>query len=80
MLDHLPRPKAMITLQMTLPKFHEPISALAKVVWGRRLMEESDAELYRIGVKFINLDENARTRLWSLITEGSVESSSYRAP
>ncbi len=78
-VDNLPRPKAMLNLQMTLPKFHEPISALAKVVWVRRLTEESDAELYRIGVKFVNLDENARTSLWSFITEGSVGSSSFRA-
>ena len=28
-VDNLPRPKAMLNLQMTLPKFHEPISALA---------------------------------------------------
>ena len=79
MLDSLPRPKAMINLQMTLPKFHEPISAPAKVVWFRRLTEESDAEIYRIGVKFVNLDENARPSLSSFITQSSAGSSSFRA-
>jgi hypothetical protein len=79
MVDNLPRPKAMINLQMTLPKCHEPILTLGKVVWVRRLTEESDAELYRIGVKFVNLDEKARTGIWSFITEGSAGSSSFRA-
>jgi len=67
----------MVTLQITLPKFHEPISALAKVVWVRRMTRELAEEHYRIGVKFVNLDEKARTSIWSFITNGSVESPSF---
>jgi hypothetical protein len=73
MSDKLPRAKAMISLHVTLPGCHESFSALAKVVWARRLTEESTAERCRIGVKFVNLEEKARTGIWGFITENSVE-------
>ena len=76
MFGNLLRSKAMVTLQLTLPKFHEPIAALAKVVWVRRMTRESAEKHYRIGVKFVNLDEKARTSIWNFITEGSEESPS----
>ena len=70
-LDNLPRPRGMIHLQVTFPGFHESLSALAKVVWVRRLTDESVAERYRIGVKFVSLDEKTRSSIWRFITEGS---------
>ena len=76
MFDNLLRAKTMATLQMTLPKFHEPITVLAKVVWVRRMTGESTEEHYRVGVKFINLDEKTRTSIWSFITESSAGSPS----
>lgn len=71
LLDNLPRPKAMISLHLTFPGFREPLTALAKVVWVRKLTEEPDAERYRIGVKFANLDETTRNGIWRFITESS---------
>ena len=76
LLDNLPRPKAMINLQMTFPGFHEPLSVLAKVVWARKLADEPVAERYRIGVKFVNLDEKTRTSIWRFVTENSARKSS----
>ena len=74
--DNLPRPKAMISLQVTFPGLHEPLSALAKVVWARQLTNESAAERYRLGVKFVNLDEITRTSIWRFITENSAKPAS----
>lgn len=70
-LDNLPRAKAMINLHLTFPGFREPLTALAKVVWVRKLTEEPVAERYRIGVKFANLDETTRNGIWRFITESS---------
>ena len=69
--DNLPRPKTMVNLQMTFPGFHEPLPALAKVVWARQLTNESAAERYRLGVKFVNLDEKTRSGIWRFITASS---------
>jgi hypothetical protein len=76
LIDNLPRPKAMISLQVTFPGLHEPLSALAKVVWARQLTNESAAERYRLGVKFVNLDEITRTSIWRFITENSAKPAS----
>ena len=69
--ENLARPKAMINLTMTLPKLHEPVSLLAKVVWARKLTPEAGSESCRIGVKFANLDEKNRTAIWDFINEGA---------
>ena len=69
--DNLPRPKAMINLHLAFPGFREPLTVLAKVVWVRKLTEESVAERYRVGVKFANLDETTRNGIWLFITESS---------
>lgn len=69
--DNLPRPRAMINLQITFPGFHEPLPALAKVVWARKLTNDSAAERYRLGVKFVNLDEKTRSGIWRFITASS---------
>ena len=79
MFANLLRSKSSITLQITLPESQEPISALAKVAWVRRMTRESAGDHYRIGVKFVDLDEKARTRIWSFITDGSVESPSFHS-
>lgn len=69
--DSMPRPKAMINLQISFPGFNEPLSAMAKVVWARKLTNESAAECCRLGIKFVNLDEKTRSRIWRFITESS---------
>lgn len=71
LLDKLPKPSAMLNLELTLPGLHEPWAVLAKVVWVRKLTNESSAECYRIGVKFVNLDEQARAGIWRFITQNS---------
>lgn len=71
MSDNLPRPKAMINLHITLPGYHEPLPTLAKVVWARKLTQESATERYRIGVKFVKLDEKTRSSIWSFINQAA---------
>ncbi len=67
----LPGPKSIINLKIILPGFHEPLSARAKVVWARKLTNDSVADIHRLGVKFLQLDEKTRSSIWCFITESS---------
>jgi hypothetical protein len=69
--DNLPRPKAMINLQIALPQLPEPVSVLGKVVWARKLTPEATSGSCRIGVKFANLDEQTLAGIWDFINEGA---------
>lgn len=68
-LDKRPRNKSEIKLQLQLPKFTEPLSLLAKVVWVKDVTNDAASKYCNVGVKFLNLDEKICSGLWNFIVE-----------
>ena len=71
MRGELPRNKAEIKLQLALPDTAESLSTLAKIVWIRKVTKDADSQLFQIGVKFMNSDEEIRDTLWNYIIASS---------
>jgi hypothetical protein len=71
MFEARPRTREKIKLHMALPNSPEPISINAKVVWVRKLTKSPDTEYCNIGLKFIDLDENVRSNIWSFIVDSA---------
>ena len=76
MSGEIPRNKAEIKLQLVLPDVADSFSLLAKIVWIRKVSKDVDSQLFQLGVKFMNLDDNVRNTLWNFI----VASSSFARP
>ena len=69
--DNLPRNRAEIKLQLDLPDVVEPLSLRGKVVWIRKVPKDETSQLVKLGVKFLNLDDNVRDILWNYIISNS---------
>lgn len=74
--DDLPRNRTEIKLQFDLPDVAEPLSLLGKVVWIRKVPKDETSQLVKIGVKFMNLDDEVRDILWNYIISNSPVTSS----
>jgi hypothetical protein len=62
----LPSNRSDINLGILLPASSTPLSVKAKIVWSRKLTGEKQ---FVFGVKFVEIDENARSAIWNFIVE-----------
>jgi hypothetical protein len=65
-IGDLPSNRSDINLKIQLPTLSTPLSVKAKIVWSRKLTEK---EQFIFGVKFVEIDENARSAIWNFIVE-----------
>ena len=70
-LNERPRNKAEVTVQFALPGVAERLSLLAKVVWIREVNKGEESRIIKVGVKFMNLDDEVRDTLWNYIVSNS---------
>ena len=69
MLDNLPKNGSAIKMKWQLPEVSAPLSATANVVWQKKLKGENESHLTVFGVKFVRLDEDARSFIWNFIAD-----------
>lgn len=67
--DQMPRNKSEIKLQLLLPKFSEPLSLFATVVWLKKVARDAKSQYVNIGVQYKNLDAKTHACLWNFIVE-----------
>ena len=65
----LPRNNAEIKLQLLLPGGSESLSFLAKAVWSRDLTKDSTNKRVNVGIRFKDIDEQARECIWNFIVD-----------
>lgn len=65
----LPPANSETTLQFLLPEQPEPFSLEARVVWTRKLTNDSNSRFVNLGVKFQNLNVNTYGCIWDFIIE-----------
>ena len=61
--EELPE-KAIIRLEINLPEIEQPVSALAEVLWKKRL---KIANKYKIGIRFVEIEESVRNKIMERI-------------
>lgn len=66
-LGPLPEDDSETTMQLLLPGKTEPLLLLGRVVWSGKLAKTEMSPTIITGLQFMDIDENARTRLWDFI-------------
>jgi hypothetical protein len=71
----LPEDNTEITFHLLLPGHTVSLSVLARVIWSRRLANDTTSHNISMGVQFKDLDQGTRACIWNFIVES--ETSSY---
>ena len=66
-LGPLPEDDSETTVQLLLPGKAEPLLLFGRVVWSGKLAKTEMSPTIITGLQFMDIDENARTRLWDFI-------------
>jgi c-di-GMP-binding flagellar brake protein YcgR len=62
-----PEVDSEMNLQIHIPKQSEPLSVKTKVVWIRKSTMGTVSPTVTMGLRFMNIDEKTRSRLWDFI-------------
>lgn len=66
-LPELPEKGSEVKLRLTLPEIKERFSLTAKVAWARKCEKSEKQSLIKMGMSFVDLNEQVRTYIWDYI-------------
>ena len=73
-LGPLPEDESETKLQLLLPGHAEPLWLRARVVWSGKLAKVEVSPTITAGLKFMDIDEKTRARLWDFIIDNETSS------